>query len=397
MMVRSAPAGVAPTRPSLRSATLPTQPDLFGHAATPPPEPPPAAAIVPAAGDLPPLTDVATIKRRLAEIFPEGLADRNYVVREMAARTVFALLYVGAVEGGGVWLAPTQVCRMSDAQAALTDAESRLAFRTASTRPGFAPPGEPWYKDNTREPIRDETLRQGLITCNAVALREGIATTSSLGRYALKRGFVEVIAGPEEGFAEAARTWAATHLSADQLARTAILRDRVAGREAVEVRLPKGGSRVMSPGTSSILTKAVVEEFAPRHLTQPAVLWISESATKIVAQDDALMRRIGLPIDQQKLLPDVVLADLGGERMRLVFVEIVATDGPFTEDRKAELLATTRAAGFPDDQVVFVSVFEHRGAAPAKARFSSIAVNSYMWFMAEPELLVWLRAGLGGL
>jgi len=374
---------------------LPTQPDLFGFAPAPSPEPSPPAVIVPATGDLPPLADVATIKRRLADVFPEGLADRNYVVREMAARTVFALLYVGAVEGDDVWLAPTQVCRMSDAQAALTGTQARLAFRTASTRPKFAPPGEPWYKDNTREPIRDETLRQGLITYNAVALREGIATTSSLGRYALKRSFADLITGPEEGFAEAAQTWAATHLSADQLARTAILRDRVAGREAVEVRLPKGGSRVMSPGTSSVLTKAVVEEFAPRHLIEPAVLWISESATKIVAQDDALMRRIGLPIDQQRLLPDVVLADLGEQRMRLVFIEVVATDGPFTEERKAELLATTRAAGFPDDQVAFVSVFEHRGAAPAKARFSGIAVNSYLWFMAEPDLVVWLKAGKG--
>ena len=66
-----------------------------------------------------------------------------------------------------------------------------------------------------------------------------------------------------------------------------------------------------------------------------------------------------------------------------------------TEDRKADLLAMTRKARFPDAQVAFVSVFTDRGAGPAKARLSSIAVNSFLWFMAEPDLLVWLRHGGG--
>ena len=50
---------------------------------------------------LPPLSDVPEIRRRLQEIFPEGTANRNYVTREIAAKTVFVMLYAGAVEGAG--------------------------------------------------------------------------------------------------------------------------------------------------------------------------------------------------------------------------------------------------------------------------------------------------------
>ena len=45
---------------------------------------------------LPPLLTVPDIHERLQTIFPEGTENRNYVTREMAARTVFVMLYVGA-------------------------------------------------------------------------------------------------------------------------------------------------------------------------------------------------------------------------------------------------------------------------------------------------------------
>jgi hypothetical protein len=54
-------------------------------------------------------------------------------------------------------------------------------------KPGFVAPADRWFHDNTREPIRDETLRDGLVRIGAVVTRSGLATTSSKGRYALRR------------------------------------------------------------------------------------------------------------------------------------------------------------------------------------------------------------------
>lgn len=97
-----------------------------------------------------------------------------------------------------------------------------------------------------------------------------------------------------------------------------------------------------------------------------------------------------MPIDQQRLLPDMVIADLGREQTLLIFVEIVHTDSPVTETRKAEILTMTAMAGYEDRHVAFISAFEQRNAAPLKKRFSGIALDTLIWCMVEPNLLIWL-------
>ena len=84
---------------------------------------------------LPPLLQVPEIHQRLQTIFPGGTANRNYVTREIAAKTVFVMLYIGAVEGAERWLRPDQVTRMTDAQAALVEDASRMR-RGAVARDG---------------------------------------------------------------------------------------------------------------------------------------------------------------------------------------------------------------------------------------------------------------------
>ena len=119
----------------------------------------------------PPLLPVADIQERLLAIFPDGTTNRNYVTREIAAKTVFVMLYIGAVESAGSWLRPDQVTRMTDAQALLAEEDSRAAWSGESMRPaGGATTGQ-WYAANTREPIRDETLREGLVRLGAVKER----------------------------------------------------------------------------------------------------------------------------------------------------------------------------------------------------------------------------------
>ena len=55
---------------------------------------------------LPPLLPWKEIHARLPEIFPEGSANREHSIWEIAAKTIFVMLYVGAVEGMGAWLRP---------------------------------------------------------------------------------------------------------------------------------------------------------------------------------------------------------------------------------------------------------------------------------------------------
>src|SRR5260370_29987240 len=81
---------------------------------------------------LPPLLPFSEIQTRLLEIFPEGTPNCGYCTREIAAKTVFVMLYVGAVESRAVYIRPNQVTRMTNAQADKITDEERLAWAKAS-------------------------------------------------------------------------------------------------------------------------------------------------------------------------------------------------------------------------------------------------------------------------
>ncbi|MGO9630813.1 MAG: BsuBI/PstI family type II restriction endonuclease [Xanthobacteraceae bacterium] len=345
---------------------------------------------------LPQLLDRDSVHKRLATIFPEGTPHRNYCIRELAASTVFAALYVGAVEGSGRTFGPKHVYRMTDKQAKRTDEASRNRYASKILVAGFQPVGKRWYSDNTREPIRDETLREGLIAIGAVIEKTNIPTTSSKPRYALASGFASLLDPQLTGksFDDAVAAWQASALNPGALARIALVRKGAsAGGSDVLVTFPNGETRRMAVGPSTEITKAVIEVFAPRFLQNPAVLFVSESGNKIVSRDDDLARSIGLNIQADKNLPDIVLVDLGPAHPLLVFVEAVATDGPVNERRKSALQELATNAGFPLQHVACVTAYLDRGGAPFKKTVDTLAWGSYAWFASEPDGLVELKIG----
>jgi hypothetical protein len=348
---------------------------------------------------LPPYIDRATIHKRLQKIFPEGIPQRNYCVREAAASTVFTMLYIGAIEATGEWAGPKQVVRMSDAQAELKEDTDRIKYAVDSMKPGFQSEGKTWYQENSRESIRDETIRQGFITNNAVTERPGLATTSSRPRYALKTEFAKLFdpALSEKDFEKAAATWLEQHLSATALARTVLVRrGATTTGEGILVTFPNGETRRMAPGPSSIISKAVIEEFAKRYLLNPAVLWVSESGAKVVSRDDDLAAQLKLKITADKNLPDIILVDLGDGKdghVLLIFIEVVATDGPVTPQRQEALLKIATDAGFPAKRVAFVTAYLDRSHGAFKKTISELAWRSFAWFAGEPEHLIVLHDG----
>ncbi len=291
------------------------------------------------------------------------------------------------------------IVRMTDAQAALQEESARTAYASDSMKPGFQPEGRTWYQENSREQIRDETIRQGFITNNAVIERPGLATTSSRPRYALKSDFAKLFdpALSGEDFEKAAEAWLEQHLSATALARTVLIRrGATTTGEGVLVTFPNGETRRMAPGPSSAISKAVIEDFAKRYLINPAVLWVSESGAKVVKRDDELAAQLRLKITADRNLPDIILVDLGDGKdghVLLIFIEVVATDGPVTPQRQGVLLKIATEAGFPANRVAFVTAYIDRSNTVFKKTVSELAWRSFAWFAAEPEHLIVLHDG----
>jgi hypothetical protein len=348
---------------------------------------------------LPPLLDVTEIHARLLHTFPEGTPQRNYCTREMAARTVFVMLYVGAVEGAGMWMGPKHVYRMGAGQANLRSDADREAYIAAVEKRGSQLPVDRWFQDNTREPIRDETLRDGLVRIGAVVIRPGLATTSSKGRYALQSAFASLFdpALEDEPLEAAIIAWQDRYLSQGALARVRLQqRSASAAQSRVLVTLPNGETRQMEAGPSSVITKAVVEVFAPRFLDDPAVLWISESGNKVIQRDDQLAQALGLKIETDKLLPDTILVDLAPAEPLVVFVEAVATAGEITDARRSAFIELMTGAGFKANQVAFVTAFEDRNAAAFRRAITNLAWGSFAWCLSEPEHLIALDGTVPG-
>jgi hypothetical protein len=183
--------------------------------------------------------------------------------------------------------------------------------------------------------------------------------------------------------------WQETALSKGALTRIALVRRRASvDGDYIVVHFLNGETRRVAIGPSSEITKAVIEVFASRYLRKPAVLYVSESGNKVVARDDELARSIGLEIDAAKNLPDMVLIDLEPETPLLVFVEVVATDGPINERRKRAFEEVAKEAGYPLDHVAFVTAYLDRGGAPFRKTVPALAWGSYAWFVSEPDGLI---------
>ncbi|RYD74229.1 MAG: restriction endonuclease, partial [Verrucomicrobiaceae bacterium] len=332
---------------------------------------------------LPPYVPRELVAERLSLIFPEGTPNRVYCTRELAASTVFTMLYIGAVEHSDARLGPVHVYRMTDTQSANGSDEDRLSYRANLRKKAFEVPGKRWYADNTREPIRDETLREGLVAVGAVMEDKNVPTTSGKPRYALKTDLAALF-DPALNGAElvgAILKWQDVHLNKGALARISLMRMGAAGQEGVLVRFPNGETRTLSHGPSSLISRAVIEVFAEQFLENPAVLWLSESSNKVAMKDLRMASAIGLDIEAQKNLPDLILVDLGPSNPLIVFVEVVATDGAITSRRQDALFLLTDKGGFKRSQVAFVTAYADRESPGFKKTVTGLAWGSFAWFM----------------
>ncbi|KPX88745.1 hypothetical protein ALO63_200073 [Pseudomonas amygdali pv. mori] len=103
---------------------------------------------------------------------------------------------------------------------------------------------------------------------------------------------------------------------------------------------------------------------------------------------------IGLDIEAQKNLPDLILVDLEPVHPLIVFVEVVATDGAITERRQEALFSLTDKGGFKRSSVAFVTAYADRQSPGFKKTISGLAWGSFAWFLSEPDKVFMLSDGI---
>jgi hypothetical protein len=341
---------------------------------------------------LAPLVGVEEVRRRLEAIFPDEFPDRRILVGLMAARVIFVFLYGGFVEGSGRFLRPSFVYLFTEDQSRKFLADERRAWLSNAGRQGFRPAGRRWYADTSREPIRDDLMRNQLSRLGIMRKRPGEAHTASTPINYLTSDFAGLF-HPEltGGALEAAIfAWRSGHLDSATLRRMALKAQGIEPKRGdFLVDLPDGSRMRISAGPSSLIAKDVIEQYARRHLTEPALIWMSASDKKALPQYVEIAASVGLRFDLGSELPDLILADLSPP-VRFVFCEIVATGGPVTEARRQSLMRIVDQSDVPRKNVEFLTAYEDRHSAAFRKTFSQLALNSLVWFRTEPDLLVLL-------
>lgn len=168
------------------------------------------------------------------------------------------------------------------------------------------------------------------------------------GRYPLATDFARLLDPALTGdeLHQRVREWQDRNLTMPARLRTQRARDAARAGHAITVTLPGGGSRKLLPGQSSVILKGVIEEWT-KMLDDPVVVFISQSGEKVNVLDGQLLTVLGLSIDHQRFLPDCLIADLGHESLWLV--EVVASAGPVTEERRQSWSGGRPITGYPSN------------------------------------------------
>ncbi len=156
-------------------------------------------------------------------------------------------------------------------------------------------------------------------------------------------------------------------------------RHRVLPRETVS--MPDGSTLDLSVGGQSVLIRAVVEEFAPRFVRDPRILFIGDAGNKELLHEKEKLANLGVKLPQRGKAPDVLILD--GIRDWLIIVEAATSHGPIDQKRKNELAALFSKAR---PGLVFVSAFPDRKAF---SRFhAAIAWETDVWLADTPDHLI---------
>jgi hypothetical protein len=336
-------------------------------------------------------------------IFPREAFDST-INNPLAAAAVTAMIYVGAVVADDealirasrlvrpstcLWMQEEVLERTSDA-----DREAWFRAATAGNAPrnriadvvsGWGIAFKPWYGDNTRETLRDETL-PAWHEHGAIRSISGLPTTSSRPRWVLPASFAALFdpALAESELALLIEVWRETRMSPIDRYRIRTGHDRQQREHAVMVTLPNGDVRALEAGDASHILKGLIEQWAPARLGDPVVLTVSEPGDKVYTADRAQLAALGIAIDVRALLPDAVIVDIAPTPPEVWIIEAVATDGPVTEERKRLLLEWAANQAIPAGSCRFLSAFLSRNHAASKRRLKDIAVGTLAWYLDEP-------------
>ncbi len=200
------------------------------------------------------------------------------------------------------------------------------------------------YAENSRETIRRRVLHQfgqaGIVIQNADDPTR--PTNSGLNNYMLSDLALDTIRAFD------LPTWNRKRKAfLDKQGKLLDLYRNSREQNKIPLRVADGITFKLSPGKHNELQSTIVSEFGPRFAPGAKLLYLGDTAKKIIIFETDLLTQLHVPTSEHGKLADIILYDK--KKNWLFLIEAVTAHGPFSPKRHMEmekLLQNVRRAGF---------------------------------------------------
>lgn len=151
--------------------------------------------------------------------------------------------------------------------------------------------------------------------------------------------------------------------------------------EKIPVKLPNGKPLELSLGAHNILQKAIIEEFLPRFGSDCEVLYIGDTANKMLHIEEDELQALNFFKISHDELPDIIA--YSRKNNWLYLVEAVHSSGPMSETRVLELKTLLKLC---TAELIFVTSFLTR--QDFKKWMLDVAWETEVWIADNPDHLV---------
>lgn len=203
------------------------------------------------------------------------------------------------------------------------------------------------YQENSRETIRDDTLKPW-VDAAIMEAKPGIATNDQHNGYRFTAEFAALVRKyATDEWDDALHAFLNTH---------AAYKTRLKQIKAIDKGYPvlyEGETFHLKSTKHNKLQKLVLEEFAPRFASGARLLYLGDTSNRTLVIDRKLMGSIGIHVfDDISILPDIVLYD--EKNNRVLFIEAYSSTGEFSFERVQKVLSLCKT----DAEIAFVTAFE---------------------------------------
>ncbi len=137
----------------------------------------------------------------------------------------------------------------------------------------------------------------------------------------------------------------------------------------------------LSPGKHNELQIKIINEFRKRFCPQAKVVYVGDTARKLLYKDDVLLQQLSIPITKHEKLPDVVLYD--PSKNHLILIEAVTAHGPLSPKRQIEIeeMLTHCQA-----KRIYISAFPD--FREFKRHINNVAWETEVWLSDNPDHMI---------